>query len=101
MRGPGSSLLRGRHTRRHSMDGAKKLRPCAIDAQMKLEPSLTMRAVAGATWTADTAVVHHFNADHLALPVLARHLQKGSNPRDRKPEQREKLQEPVQMELLA
>jgi DNA-binding transcriptional LysR family regulator len=72
-----------------------------IDGQMKLEPSLTTRAVAGVTWTADTAFVHHCDADHLALPLLARHLRKASTHKPRKPEQRKKDQNAVQLELLA
>lgn len=71
-----------------------------IDGQMNLESSLTTRAVAGVTWTADTAFVHPLAADHLALPLLARHLRKGSNPKPRKFEQRKKDQRAVQLELL-
>jgi hypothetical protein len=71
-----------------------------IDGQMKLEPSLTTRAVAGVTWTADTAFVYHSDADHLALPILTCHLRKSSNHKLRKPEQRSKAQEPIQLELL-
>ncbi|HUA97882.1 MAG TPA: LysR family transcriptional regulator [Terracidiphilus sp.] len=71
-----------------------------IDGQTKLEPSLTTRAVAGVAWTADTAFVHHFGAEHLAVPLLTRHLRKAGHPRPRKPEQRNKAQRPVQLELL-
>ena len=71
-----------------------------IDSQIKLEPSLTTRTVAGVAWTADTAFVHHSAADHLALPLLARHLRKGSNPKQRRPEQRKQDQSAVQLELL-
>jgi len=71
-----------------------------IDGQMKLETSLTTRGVAGVTWTADTAFVHHADADHLALSLLARHLRKGSNHKPRRPEQRKKDQSVVQLELL-
>jgi DNA-binding transcriptional LysR family regulator len=71
-----------------------------IDGQTKLEQSLTTRAVAGVTWTADTAFVHHSAVDHLALPLLARHLRKGSNPKPRRPEQRKKNPSAVQLELL-
>ena len=71
-----------------------------IDGQMKLEPSLTTRAVAGVAWTADTAFAHHCGAEHLALPLLARHLRKASNPRFRRSERRGKALEPVQLELL-
>lgn len=71
-----------------------------IDGQMKLESSLTTRTVAGVTWTADTAFVHHSAADHLALPLLARHLRKGSNPKPRKPVPLKKNQSAVQLELL-
>jgi DNA-binding transcriptional LysR family regulator len=71
-----------------------------VDGQMKLEPSLTMRAIAGVTWTADTAFVHHCDAGHLALPLLARHLRKGSNHKPRRPDQRKRDQSAVQLELL-
>ena len=71
-----------------------------IDGQTKLEPSLTTRAVAGVAWTADTAFVHHCGAEHLALPLLTRHLRKAGNSWLRKPGQRDKAQEPVQLELL-
>jgi DNA-binding transcriptional LysR family regulator len=71
-----------------------------IDGQMKLEQSLTTRVVAGVTWTADTAFVHHCDADHLALPLLTRHLRKGSNHKPHKSEQRKKERNAVQLELL-
>lgn len=72
-----------------------------VDEQMKLESSLTMRAVAGVTWTADTAFVHHRDAGHLALPLLARHLRKIGNRKPRKSEQGKSEREPVQLKLLA
>ena len=62
--------------------------------------SLTTRAVAGVTWTADTAFVHHCDADHLALPLLARHLRRGSNHKPRRLEQRKKDRSAVELELL-
>jgi len=71
-----------------------------IDGQMKLKSSLTTRPVAGVTWTADTAFVHHCDADHLALPLLARHLRKGTAHKPRSLEQRKKGQRAVQLELL-
>jgi DNA-binding transcriptional LysR family regulator len=71
-----------------------------IDGQMKLEPSLTTRVIAGVAWTADTAFVHHSDANHLALPLLARHLRKSSNHKPHKAEQRKKEQSAVQLELL-
>jgi len=71
-----------------------------IDEQMKLEPALTTRPIAGVTWTADTAFVHHSDADHLALPLLARHLGKGSYQKPHKAEQRKKDKSAVQLELL-
>jgi hypothetical protein len=71
-----------------------------IGGQTKLEPSLTTRAIAGVTWTSDTAFFHHLTANHLALPLLDRHLRKGNNPRPRKPVQRKKEQGAVQLELL-
>ena len=71
-----------------------------IGGQTKLEPSLTTRAIAGVTWTADTAFVHYSNAEHLALPLLGRHLRKGSNPKARRSEPRKKDHNAVQLELL-
>jgi hypothetical protein len=71
-----------------------------IDGQMKLEASLTTRAFAGVTWTADTAFVHHGDADHLALPLLVRHLRKTGSQRTRNQEQRGKAQKPIQLELI-
>ncbi len=47
-----------------------------IDDKAALPPSLTTRPIAGARWTADTAFVHHANADHIALGILRRHLPK-------------------------
>jgi hypothetical protein len=71
-----------------------------IDEQMKLEPALTTRPIAGVSWTADTAFVHHSDADHLAVPLLARHLGKGSYQKPHKAEQRKKDKSAVQLELL-
>ncbi len=72
-----------------------------IDGQMKLEPSLATRAIAGVSWTADTAFVHHRETEHLALPLLARHLRKTGNCKLGKQEQRKNARGPVQLELPA
>ena len=71
-----------------------------IDGQMKLEPLLTTRPIAGVTWTADTAFVPHSAADHLTLPLLARRLRKDSTHKPRRPALRKKGQSAVQLELL-
>jgi len=56
-----------------------------IDREILTDPSLTTRPVAGVRWTADTAFVHRNGADHLALPILIRHVRK---LRDEKPKRR-------------
>jgi DNA-binding transcriptional LysR family regulator len=73
-----------------------------IDQQIRLEPFLTSRPIAGIRWTADTAFVHDPGADHLALPLLVRHLRRSSNGH-RPPGRisRIKGEGPVQLELLA
>lgn len=48
--------------------------PLSAASPAKLEPSLTTRAVTGVIWTADTAFVHHCDAE--LLPLLVRHLRK-------------------------
>lgn len=71
-----------------------------IDGRMKLEPPLTTRAVAGVSWTADTAFVHHRDSGHLALPLLARHLGRGGSHKSLRAQQRKKDPTAVQLELL-
>ncbi|HEX3986831.1 MAG TPA: LysR family transcriptional regulator [Acidobacteriaceae bacterium] len=73
-----------------------------IDQQIRLEPFLTARPIAGVRWSADTAFVHDAGADHLALPLLVRHLGRSSNGRT-PPRRisRIKGEGPVQLELLA
>ena len=66
-----------------------------------IDPALTTRPIAGVQWTADTAFVHHKEADHLALPLVMRFAQQIRNSMsDRKPPAKEKVR-PIQLELLA
>jgi hypothetical protein len=40
-----------------------------VDQRTPIDTALTTRPIAGVSWTADTAYIHHNNADHLALPL--------------------------------
>jgi hypothetical protein len=46
-----------------------------IDQRTPIDSALTTRPIAGIQWTADTAFVHHNDADHLALPLVIRFAQ--------------------------
>lgn len=72
-----------------------------IDEKTALAPNLTSRPVAGVRWTADTAFVHHANADHLALSILLRHLPKMRRTPVRKLPVQQRELKPTQLELLA
>lgn len=72
-----------------------------IDQGTPLDPDLTTRPFAGLHWTADTAFVHHISAQHLALPILIRHLKKTSGRTPRKEPARPKEPKAIQLELLA
>ena len=72
-----------------------------IDQKTPLDSSLTTRPIAEVNWSADTAFVYPLIAEHLALPILTRHLRKvnGSKPAKHMP--RKKQANDIQMELLA
>jgi DNA-binding transcriptional LysR family regulator len=72
-----------------------------IDEKISLAPNLTTRPIAGARWTADTAFVHHASADHIALPILLRHVRKMERSATRKTPIQQRALKPVQLELLA
>ena len=72
-----------------------------IDQETPLDPDLTTRPIADLRWTADTAFVHRTEAQHLALPILVRHLQKASDSKSRKPSARPERPRAKQLELLA
>ncbi|HZY61087.1 MAG TPA: LysR family transcriptional regulator [Edaphobacter sp.] len=55
-----------------------------IDNETALDPALTTRPVAGVRWTADTAFAHRSGAEHLALPILIRHLRKQRNEKPKR-----------------
>jgi DNA-binding transcriptional LysR family regulator len=72
-----------------------------IDEKTVIDPVLTTRPVAGIHWTADTAFVHHNDADHLALPLVnrfAQEIRRGTS--GKKPLLKEQAH-PVQLKLLA
>jgi LysR family hydrogen peroxide-inducible transcriptional activator len=72
-----------------------------IDQKTILDPDLTTRPVSGVHWTADTAFVHHGEANHLALPFVirfAQNMRKGT-PGRKRPSKTEIR--PRQLELLA
>ena len=72
-----------------------------IDQRTPIDSALTTRPIAGIHWTADTAFVHHNDADHLALPLVIRFAQemRGSMS-GKKPPLKDQVR-PVQLELLA
>jgi DNA-binding transcriptional LysR family regulator len=72
-----------------------------IDQKTDLDPSLTTRPIAGMQWTADTAFVYHRKAEHLALPILVRHLQKTKNRSFSKRLPRRREMHPLQLEFPA
>jgi len=72
-----------------------------IDQNTILEYGLVSRPIAGVQWTADTAFVHHHNADHVALPFLNRILQRGFRDSPNKRTALKKPESPVQLDLLA
>ncbi len=72
-----------------------------IDQTTPLDPDLTTRPLAGLHWTADTAFVHHIEAKHLALPILARRLRTLRDEKPRKRPARSKESKAIQLELLA
>lgn len=72
-----------------------------IDGQIRLETLLTARPVAGVAWSADTAFVHERGADHLALPMLIRHLRPSAGRKPSKPARRRGDEGPLQLKLLA
>jgi DNA-binding transcriptional LysR family regulator len=72
-----------------------------IDQKTPLDPSLTTRPVANVAWTADTAFVHHLQAEHLALPVLIRNFIKANGSKPAKHTPHRKHADDLQMTLLA
>lgn len=72
-----------------------------IDEKVALGPNLTTRPIAGVHWTADTAFVHHTNADHIALSILLRHLPRIKRTGARKLPSQHLALRPAQLELLA
>jgi DNA-binding transcriptional LysR family regulator len=72
-----------------------------IDEKISLALNLTTRPIAGALWTADTAFVHDASADHIALPILLRHVRKMKRSATRKIPVQQCALKPVQLELLA
>jgi DNA-binding transcriptional LysR family regulator len=72
-----------------------------IDQKTLIDPALTTRPIAGIHWTADTAFVHHNDADHLALPLVIRLAQEMRRSMSgKKPPFKDHVR-PVQLELLA
>ncbi|MGB6130601.1 MAG: LysR family transcriptional regulator [Acidobacteriaceae bacterium] len=70
-----------------------------IDQQVKLEPLLSTRSITDVKWSADTAFVHDPRAEHLALPMLVRHLKRKNDRKPPKQAHPRKSEGPVQLEL--
>jgi DNA-binding transcriptional LysR family regulator len=72
-----------------------------IDQKTPIDSALTTRPIAGIHWTADTAFVHHNDADHLALPLVLRFAQEiRESVYTKRPPLKDQVR-PVQLELLA
>ena len=72
-----------------------------IDQRTPIDSTLTTRPIAGIHWTADTAFIHHNDADHLALPLVIRFAQEmRGGMSGKKPPLKDQVR-PVQLELLA
>lgn len=70
-----------------------------IDQLSNLEPGLTTRPLKDLNWTADTAFVARKKSDHIALPLLERHLREnGLNPKRKQP--RSERIRPQQLKLI-
>jgi len=66
-----------------------------------IDSALTTRPIAGVHWTADTAFVHHNDADHLALPLVTRFTQEIRKSMSGKKHPLQDQVRPIQLELLA
>lgn len=65
------------------------------------DPDLTTRPIVGVRWTADTAFVHHNEAEHPALSVVERVLQKMRRVRSHTKSLSTPKDLPLQLDLLA
>jgi DNA-binding transcriptional LysR family regulator len=72
-----------------------------IGEKTVIDPALTTRPIAGIHWTADTAFIHHKDADHLALPLVTRFAQEIRNSMSGKKAPAKEKARPLQLELLA
>jgi len=72
-----------------------------IDQTTTLETGLTTRPIAGIQWTADTAFVHHREANHLSLPFVVKLLREASTNNHVQKAKRFTESLPTQLELLA
>jgi hypothetical protein len=70
-----------------------------IDHLSSLDAGLTTRPIAGVSWTADTAFVHHNRADHIALAFIERSLSQHWRDDRRKKRSSESVR-PEQLKLL-
>jgi len=72
-----------------------------VEQSWVVDPDLTTRPIAGVRWTADTAFVHHNEAEHPALRVAIRVLEKMRKSRSRKRPIFPHKDMPIQLDLLA
>jgi hypothetical protein len=82
------------------MDGSRREWSSAHGQWTPIDSALTTKPIAGIHWTANTAFVHHNDADHLALPLVirfAREMRRSMS--GKKPSLKEQIC-PVQLELL-
>jgi DNA-binding transcriptional LysR family regulator len=72
-----------------------------VEQTSVIDPDLTTRPIAGVRWTADIAFVHHDKAEHPALRVATKILQKMRTTRPRKKALLPRKDMPLQLDLLA
>jgi len=66
-----------------------------------IEPGITVRHIAGVSWTADTAFVYRINAAHPALPMLEQRMLGGHRRIDKKMAEPQRPQLPLRFEASA
>lgn len=71
-----------------------------IEQATTLDTGLTTRPLVGWSWTTDTALVHRACAEHIALPILVRHLRKVRQGSIRKAPSTVSREPSVQLKLL-
>jgi DNA-binding transcriptional LysR family regulator len=72
-----------------------------VNEDLRLDADVTTRRIRGVEWTADTAFVRHTQADHAALPFIARLFSKRPRPPTHKQPKSERPQLPLKFDFSA